>query len=54
MLEVRPDTVFYSGELRCKLTYAQMVDGMDPDVLPKDEDELELLLWAYDAEVRTV
>lgn len=49
-LDVKEDDVFYSRELCCKLTYAQMVDGMDPEVLPKDKDDLELLLWAYDAE----
>ena len=27
-----------------------MVDGMDPEMLPRNQEELNLLLWAYDAE----
>ena len=47
---VNGDKVYYSRELKRKMTYAEMLDGIDPEMWPQDEDELELLLWAFDAE----
>ena len=44
------DKVYYCRELRRKMTYAEMLDGIDPEMWPQDEDELALLLWAFDAE----
>ena len=44
------DKVYYCRELKRKITYAEMLDGIDPEMWPQDEDELELLLWAFDAE----
>lgn len=44
------DKVYYCRELRSKMTYAEMLDGIDPEMWPQDEDDLELLLWAFDAE----
>lgn len=44
------DKVYYCRELRRKMTYAEMLDGIDPEMWPQDEDDLELLLWAFDAE----
>lgn len=46
------DKVYYCRELKRKITYAEMLDGIDPEMWLQDEDELELelLLWAFDAE----
>ena len=44
------DKVYYCRELKRKMTYAEMLDGIDPEMWPQDEEELELLLWAFDAE----
>lgn len=47
--EIQHEEFYYSRELGCKLSYAEMIEGIDPEMLPQEEDDLELLLFCYDA-----
>ena len=42
------DTV-YHGEDLGPMTLAQMLDGVDPDLIPSDQTMYEDLLWAFGA-----
>lgn len=48
---VRPDEVYYSKALGRRMSYAEMVEDMDDDIVPRTLEELELLLFCFDAEV---
>lgn len=42
------DTVYFCEELG-PMTLGQMLDGVDPDLIPSDQTMLEDLLWAFGA-----
>ncbi|NHM15269.1 hypothetical protein GMI69_01075 [Eggerthellaceae bacterium zg-887] len=42
------DTVFHCEELG-PMTLGQMLDGVDPDLIPTDQTMYEDLLWAFGA-----